>query len=49
MTHSPSNVALAQILVRSRLLDEQFYLCGYIKSFVVREVSTFEMKGWKTT
>lgn len=47
MTNSPSNVALAQILMRSSLLNEQFYLCGYIKCFIVREVSTFEIKGWK--
>lgn len=49
MTNSPSNVALTQILMRSSLLNEQFYLCGYVKSFVMREVSTFEIKGWRNT
>lgn len=40
---TPSNVALAQVLMRSCLFNEQFYLGGYIEGFIMREVSTSEL------
>lgn len=40
---TPADVALAEVLVGRRLLDEQFHLSWDIQSVIMREIATSEL------